>query len=164
MDTLLPRKKINDRGQPSLQPTKEETTISTHESSVKKARSFHPKDVHFYMGKVSSLSDDEKYDLLCNVRKPDESYCFPVDSNSKRIFQHNWLTRFPWLAYSAGDKGRFCLNCLLFGTEKGMHNASKLQRLASPLLPPTSSSKKLTGHAIKSKVHQVAAVNSSDFR
>lgn len=168
LDTLLPRKKINDRGQPSLQPTKEErsipTTISTPESSVKKARSFHPKDVHFYVGKASTLSDAEKNDLLCNVWKPDESYRFPVDPNSQRRFQHSWLTRFSWLAYSAVDNGGFCLNCLLFGTE-GVHNASKLQRLvSSPLLPSTSSSKKLTDHAMKSKVHQIAAANSSDFR
>ena len=55
LDTLLPRKKINDGGQPSQQPTKEETTISTPESSVNKARSFHPKDVHFYVGKATPV-------------------------------------------------------------------------------------------------------------
>ena len=61
------------------------------------------------------------------------------------------VTRFSWLAYSAVDNGGFCLNCLLFGTE-GVHNASRLQRLvSSPLLPSTSSSKKLTDHAMKSK-------------
>ena len=99
LDTLLPRKKMNDGGQPSLQPTKEKksipATISTRvdappESSVKKNSAFHPKDVHFYVGKASTLSDAEKYDLMCNVWKPDESYRFPVDPNSQRRFQHSW--------------------------------------------------------------------------
>ena len=46
-----------------------------------------------------------------------------------------------------------------------MHNASNLQRLvSSPLLPSTSSNRKLIDHATKSKVHEIATANSSDFR
>ena len=177
LDTLVLRKKMNDGDQPSLPPTKKErssptitstpATTSTHattsarvdvppKSSVKQTRSFHPKDVHFYIEKASTLSDAEIYDLVCNVWKPDECYLFPVDPNPKRRFQHSWLTQYSWLAYSAIDNGGFCLDCLLFGP-KGVHNASKLQRLvSSPLLPSTSSNKKLADHAMKSKVHEVA--------
>ena len=72
LDTLLPRKKMNDGGQPTKKEKSIPTKISTRvdappESSVKKDSAFHPKDVHFYVGKASSLSDAEKYDLMCNV-------------------------------------------------------------------------------------------------
>ena len=156
---------MNDGGQPTKKEKSIPAKISTRVdappgSSVKKDSAFHPKDVHFYVGKASTLSDAEKYDLMCNVWKPEPRSQVIVFQWS----QTRWLTRFSWLAYSAVDNGGFCLNCLLFGTE-GMHNASKLQRLvSSPLLPSTSSCKKLTDHAMKSKGHEVAAANASDFR
>ena len=105
LNTLLPMNRVNDGSQSSL-PTNVEksspTTIPTcadtpsesldMPSATKKKRSFHPMDVYYYIEKANTLSDAEKYDLMCNVWKPDENYRFPADPKSPRRFQHSWLT------------------------------------------------------------------------
>ena len=123
-----------------------------------------PKDIYNFVNKSSSLSDAQKYEVLTNTWKPESTYSFPLDGSSGRHFQHGWLTRFPWLAYSAAVNGGFCITCVLFGGES-THNASKLQRLMTlPFIPCTSSLSKLTKHAQKSKVHETATIRASEFK
>ena len=107
--------------------------------------------IYNFVNKSSSLSNAQKYEVLTNTWKPESTYSFPPDGSSGRHFQHGWLTRFPWLAYSAAVNGGFCITCVLFGGES-THNASKLQRLMTiPFIPCTSSLSKLTKHAQKLK-------------
>ena len=37
-----------------------------------------------------------------------------------RSFQHNWLTKYPWLVYSPKLDWGFCLSCFLFATNRSM--------------------------------------------
>ena len=121
-------------------------------------------DIYSYVNRVSNLAGFEKFDLLSNTWKPEASYSFPCNKESKRRFQYAWLTRFPWLAHSASANGGFCVNCVLFGGET-THNASKLQRLmTAPLTPSASSVQKLTQHGQTSKVHQTATLRATEFK
>ena len=55
---------------------------------------------------------------LSKTWKSDALYKFPVslETGGKfRKFRHEWLLRFPWLAYSKYVVGVFCLPCLCFG-------------------------------------------------
>ena len=71
-------------------------------------------DVGTYYNKVKDLSDKEILDLIKNVFVPDKSFKFLKDKDN-RNFRHVWLEMFPWLCYSPGKKGAFCLQCTLFG-------------------------------------------------
>ena len=113
---------------------------------------------------MSSLPDSKKYEVLCNHWKPGSDYSFPPDENTGRRFQSAWLTRFPWLAYSAVANGGFCVNCVLFGSEN-THDASKLKRLMTSALPPSASAlQKLCQHCEKSKVHEIATLRATQCR
>lgn len=74
-------------------------------------------DIGLYVKIIPSLSDEEKYRVLCNPWTPAGSYNFPVMSQSghKRTFQLKWLSDFPWLSYSDKDSGAYCRLCVLFG-------------------------------------------------
>ena len=52
-----------------------------------------------YFHKLTSLTDFEKCDIILKHKKPAENFVFPADKN-KRPFVRNWLTEFPWVAYS----------------------------------------------------------------
>ena len=56
--------------------------------------------------KPSFISAQSKYDLLVRHFKPAANYEFPKRSGG-RSFQHHWLLKFPWLAYSKQDNGGF---------------------------------------------------------
>ena len=112
---------------------------------------------------VPSLSDSQKYDLLCHFWKPESSHNFPPNSKGRR-FQFKWLKMFPWLAYSQLLNGALCINCVLFGGESS-HNASKLQHLfRSPLTCWSKALDKLKDHACKSPIHATATLRAAQFR
>ena len=51
---------------------------------------------------VALTTNQQKYNYMCNVWKPEPSYSFPVTevNGVRRKFQYQWLTMYPWLAYS----------------------------------------------------------------
>jgi hypothetical protein len=105
---------------------------------------------------VSSLPDSKKYEILCNHWEPGSDFSFPLHENIGRRFRLPWLSRFPWLAYSAVANGDFWVTSILFGG-KNTHNASKLQRMMTSALPPSASAvQKLFQHCEKSNVHATA--------
>ena len=113
---------------------------------------------------MSSLPDSKKYEILCSHWKPGSDFSFPPNENTGRRFQYAWLSRFPWLAYSAVANGGFCVTCVLFGGES-THNASKLQRLMTSALPPSASAlQKLRQHCEKSSVHATATLRATQFK
>ena len=59
----------------------------------------------------SSLSDDQKYQILTVVPAPLKQY--PVN-NQKRRFQPHWNQKFSWIRYSVSKDGVFCASCFLF--------------------------------------------------
>ena len=120
-------------------------------------------DIGNFIGKASFLSEDAKYDLLCNVWKPSENYKFPLDEG-KRKFQHRWLAKFPWLVYSEVCNGAFCINCFLFAGES-THNSAKLKNLfTAPLKKWTSALQKLNEHSEKSSFHSTATLRATQFK
>ena len=124
---------------------------------------FHNNDIGRFYNTVSTLSDSQKYELLCHVWKPKFNHNFPSNSRSRR-FQFKWFTIFPWLAYSQLLDGAFCINCVLFGGESS-HNASKLHHLfRSPLDCWSKAVDKLKDHALKSPIHATATIRASQFR
>ena len=101
----------------------------------------------FYL-QAKTFPDNMKYQLLCNIWKPDSTFTFPVNSSGRR-FQLKWLSRFPWLVYSKRLGGCFCLYCVLFGGESS-HNASKLsQFFSSPLTHWSNAVQRCNDHEIK---------------
>ena len=79
---------------------------------------FHEQFFH----KLTSLTDVQKYDIILKHKKPAENFVFPAEKN-KRPFVRNWLTEFPWVAYSEKLNGCFCVSCVLFYHEVPNGNA-----------------------------------------
>ena len=120
-------------------------------------------DIGFFYLQAKSFPDNVKYQLLCNIWKPDSTFTFPVNSSGRR-FQLKWLSRFPWLVYSNRLDGCFCLHCVLFGGESS-HNASKLSQLfTSPLTHWSNAVQRCNDHEIKSPIHLTATLRVSQFR
>ena len=64
--------------------------------------SLHKYDIGNYFQKAESCTESEIHDLIKNVEIPERNYNFQKkrDRKKKRIFRHEWLTRFLWLQYS----------------------------------------------------------------
>lgn len=69
----------------------------------------------------STVSNKNKYNLLCNSWKPPSSYKYPSKTVGSRLrkFQPNWLKEYPWLSYSKQKDGAFCRFCVLFAGSQG---------------------------------------------
>lgn len=79
---------------------------------------YYKNDIGVYVKNNASLSDEDKYSVLCNPWIPSDKYNFPVApqcGNHKRTFQMKWLSDFPWISYSDKDNGVYCRLCVLFG-------------------------------------------------
>ena len=61
---------------------------------------------------MSDISDAELYSLITNVYKPPKNLHFPETEWSFRIAR---LEELPWLYYSWGEDGAYCLPGVLFG-------------------------------------------------
>ena len=122
-----------------------------------------PNDIGNYISRAASLTNQEKYNLLCNVWQPDAAYTFPMNKAGRR-FQYKCLTIFPWPTYSAVANGAYCIHCVRFAGES-CHNATKLQRLfKTPLIASKPAVRKITEHAEKSLVHQTATLQALQFK
>ena len=86
-------------------------------------------DIGNFIQRSSSLSYNEKIDILQNCWKPTSSFTrkqqydkqtFKTKDRNKVIsFQPRWFDQHKWLYYSAHDdfKGGWCLSCVLFLTD-----------------------------------------------
>ena len=119
-------------------------------------------DVRKFYQSISSLNDNDRYELLTNYWNPGPSFQFPTTKGQR--FNFKWLEIFPWLAYSQFLDGAFCINCILFGGESS-HNASKLQCLYKlPLNTWSNALERLKSHVDKSPIHATATMKASQFR
>ena len=122
-----------------------------------------PNDIGNYISRAASFTNQDKYNLLCNVWQPDAAYTFPMNKAGRR-FQYKCLTIFPWPTYSAVANGAYCIHCVRFAGES-CHNATKLQRLfKTPLIASKPAVRKITEHAEKSLVHQTATLQALQFK
>ena len=98
--------------------------------------------------KANQMNNNERYELLKNVWKPDKSFTFPcsLEGKKQRRFVYGWLGSYSLLVYSNMSMAVFCLPCLLFGT-RTRHNSSKaIQLVKEPLTYWTSASLRLRDH------------------
>ena len=120
-------------------------------------------DLSLFFKEAYRFSDTRKYDLLCNIWKPDRFFAFPKNASGRR-FQYSWFSSFPWLVYSKFLDGAFCLYCVLFGGES-THNASKLNNLfRAPLNDWKSALRNLNSHCSRSLIHSTATLRATQFR
>lgn len=127
--------------------------------------SFSSKDIAHFCNK--KLSDSEKYDVLENVWVPDSHFIFPFSAGARRVrFQLSYLTKFPWLVYSAVDDGAYCKFCALFhdykGVGKGNHHFPRLL-VRSPFFNWNKALETFRKHQAK-EYHMDAIVDGLIFR
>ncbi|XP_028419093.1 52 kDa repressor of the inhibitor of the protein kinase-like, partial [Dendronephthya gigantea] len=133
------------------------------ESSSKIRNIVFPNDIANFVNS-NSLTDTQKYEVLCNVWVPSTNFPFPLVNGRK--FRLDWIKLFPWLTYSQKLNGAFCINCVLFGSEcTGMHNTSKLQRLfKTPFTTWQVAPAKFREHSEKSPLHKAATARAAVLR
>ena len=119
-----------------------------------------PNDIANYVND-GSLTDEQKYNALCNVWVPSANYPFPLVNDRK--FRLDWMKLFPWLMHSPKVDRAFCINCVLFGSEcMGTHNPSKLQRLfKTPFTSWKVGPAKFREHSEKSPLHKAATARAA---
>ena len=119
-------------------------------------------DIGMYYKIARTLTDSQKYDMLCHVWKPSPDFAFPISSSGRR-FQIRWMEEFPWLCYSAILDGAFCITCVFFGGDSS-HNASKLNYLfKEPFKCWPTAIKRFRDHGTKSPIHTTATLRRSHF-
>ena len=108
-----------------------------------------------------SLSADCRYNLLMNHFKPGANYSFPKSNSTGRSFQYQWLTQFPWLAYSKQENGGFCIPCLIFASS-GYCGSDPGVLVSRHLTAFTKALELLRKHADK-LYHKDAVLRSDEF-
>ncbi len=88
-------------------------------------------DIGIYLNK--NVGNLEKVDTLENIWTPSQDYSFPVSVHKGKNlkFQHSWLNRFKWLAYSKSKNGALCKYCVIFSKKEGGKGDQKLGRLCT---------------------------------
>ena len=148
----------------SIPPKKSlSSSLVKEDAATTSETSCFPNDIANYVN-VGSLTDEKKYNVLCNVWVPSANYPFPLMNGRK--FRLDWMNLFPWLTYSPKVDGAFCINCVLFGAEcMATHSASKLQRLfKTPFTTWQVGPAKFWEHCEKSPIHQAATARAAVLR
>ena len=109
---------------------------------------------------IKQLNDGERYALLKQHITASRYFIFPVSyiAGCNRSFKQEWMTEFPWLAYSEHFDGGFCLPCALFS-----NNREKLRVLLNrPFTQWQKKSETLKKHNARS-YHHAAVELSNNF-
>ena len=171
LDNLFPKKRkfaeeSEDEDVPQKTPFPKKhlgsSLVSEHPHSRSQTSCF-PNDIANYVN-VNSLTDEQKYNVLCNVWVPSTNFPFPLVNG--RRFRLEWMKLFPWLTYLQKLNGAFCINCVLFGSEcTGTHNTSKLQRLfKTPFTTWQVTPTKFREHSERSPLHKAATARAAVLR
>ena len=117
----------------------------------------HEKYIGYHNNGLSNLTEDARYDLLCNSLKPDQNF-----NGSKQRFGYKCLDTFNvWLAYSAALDRAFCINCMLFGGDSN-HNSSKLNCLfKAPFSDLAKATVRFNDHC--TRFHKIATLRATQF-
>ena len=94
------------------------------------------------------------------------NYDFPTrtEYRKQRSFRHCWLEQHDSLVYSPSQDGAYCRVCVLFGSDRGDKNASKIDQLVkSPVTFWTTDAQKFNEHELKSEVHKTAILKADSF-
>lgn len=60
------------------------------------------------------ISNKEKLEKLNQIWMPEINYIFSKVGDRNLKFQHQWLQKWHWLAYSSLLNGAFCKFCVIF--------------------------------------------------
>lgn len=120
----------------------------------------HPLDIGRIFKQSTPLSDEERYRLYTSVWQPGKRYVFPRhnENGKSRAFQHEWLYKYSWLAYSEDMAGGFCLPCVLFAK----HSSDLGQLVTRALTSFTTASNRLREHD-KKTYHKNALMDAETF-
>ena len=72
----------------------------------------HDLNIGNHANSVQSITSALRLELLTNAYSPPSDYAFRLDSKGSRCFQHSWLQKYQWLAYSPllrGPMGKICV-------------------------------------------------------
>ena len=72
---------------------------------------------------VSSLNQEQKYNLLKSHFVPSDMFSFPKEYSAgcNRCFHVKWLKQYPWLVYSKALDCGFCVFCALFVKDRSKY-------------------------------------------
>ena len=124
-------------------------------------------DIGLHYQNVLGMSNDAKYDLLCNAWKPAQDYIFPtkVEAGRVRRFRYEWLQSFQWLTYSKAADGAFCLYCVLFGHQLDKKGIAMINLFLEPHKRLTSAFSFFKKHESGScKIHNNAVAAALQFK
>ena len=161
INTLL----SEDDGEPSSTVTMPSTSESTEQLAAAEIEPLLSDFVN-YVGSAQSLNSAERLSALQDHFKPDKRYNFPTHTEyrKQRSFRYCWLEQHDWLVYSPSQHGAYCKICVLFGSDSGDKNASKLDKLVkSPVTFWTTAAQKFSEHELRSEVHKTAALKADNF-
>ena len=120
--------------------------------------------IGYLCNKAAPLTDDQKYELCCNVWRPDAKFVFPesILYGKERKFSFSWLQNYKWLQYSKVLDGAFCLPCMLFGHQIGVSPWKVVKLVGSPFKDWPCAVTKFKMHS-KSSSHQTALLTMQTF-
>ncbi|XP_054266894.1 52 kDa repressor of the inhibitor of the protein kinase-like [Macrosteles quadrilineatus] len=117
--------------------------------------------------KCVNTSDEEKLNILKGLFVPDATFKFPTTQLQKKHlkFQHNWLQRWNWLAYSKLNDGAYCKFCVLFSSEclgKGDLSVRTASLVGQPFKKWKDAVEKFQHHSNRN-YHKLATISADNF-
>jgi hypothetical protein len=125
-----------------------------------------PSDFVNYVDSSQLLNSAERLSALQDHFKPEKHFKFPTrtEYRKQRSFRYCWLEQHNWLVYSPSRDGAYSKLCVLFGSDSGDKNASKLDKLVkSPVTFWTTAAQKFSEHKLRSEVHKTATLKADNF-
>lgn len=109
------------------------------------------------------LKPAQMLSFLSHPKKPHANYEYPtvVQGKQGRKFQHKWLERFKWLAYSVKRNGAFCVHCVLFAPNNESANDLKMF-VTTPMTKNKNALEDMTRHQSLS-YHLFAQEKAAEF-
>jgi len=82
--------------------------------------------------KIESI---KRIEILQSLWIPEQNYKYPTNNKRNLKFQHHWLYKWTWIAYSKIFDGALCKYCVIFNEHEG---GSSSQKLGKFVLTPFS--------------------------
>lgn len=73
--------------------------------------------------KIESI---KRIEILQSLWIPEQNYKYPTNNKRNLKFQHHWLYKWTWIAYSKMFDGALCKYCVIFNEHEGGSGSQKL--------------------------------------
>lgn len=110
----------------------------------------------------NTIPEDNRHHLFTNcVQVPPKSFTFPESGSRNLRFQHSWLSRWTWLAYSESTDGAFCSVCIFYANSAEPNkNRANLNLVKQPFKKWKDAVETFNKHQ-QMDIHQFAALRQS---